>query len=81
MKNLKYISLVNLILDKPILTELIQEKMNVDNIEKELSALLDEGKERTRLLNGYQDVRTVLGGGGVSSRIVRKIVNLLQRKN
>ena len=77
MKNLKYISLVNLILDKPILTELIQDNMKEEEIVKQLSLLLKDSAERKSMLLGYEEARNLLGGNGASKRIAEKLYQYL----
>ncbi|MFN5459622.1 MAG: lipid-A-disaccharide synthase, partial [Bacteroidota bacterium] len=69
MKNLKYISLVNLIMDQPILKELIQDEMNEVNIVKHLKSITNPGEQRFKILKGYQETREILGGCGASERI------------
>ncbi|MCH8554976.1 MAG: lipid-A-disaccharide synthase [Schleiferiaceae bacterium] len=63
----KYISLVNLIMDRVVVTELIQGDFNVDLLKKELQRLLD-GSARDKMLVDYKELRTLLGGPGASSR-------------
>ena len=50
--DLKFISLVNLILDREVVTELIQGNFNVNRLEKELNSILDN-KKREQLFNDY----------------------------
>ena len=73
VKNLKYISLVNLIMDKEIVTELIQSDLNTKNIVKELNAIL-EGEERHEMLSDFQHLRAKLGGKGASDEAAAIIV-------
>ncbi|MFN5182551.1 MAG: lipid-A-disaccharide synthase [Bacteroidota bacterium] len=77
MKNLKYISLVNLIMDQPILKELIQDEMNEVNIVKHLKSITNPGEQRFKILKGYQETREILGGCGASERIAKKILKYL----
>ena len=70
---IKYISLVNLIMDKEIVTELIQNDFNETRLEKELTAILSETK-REQLFNDYFDLETVLGGKGASEKTAGFIV-------
>lgn len=57
--NIQYISLVNLILDKPLLKELIQDDFNLDNLSLELDNILSkEGK--SRILEGYSELERLL---------------------
>ena len=74
---LKYISLVNLIMDEEVVTELIQEKFNSKNLKKELSKLLDE-KYRVTLLKKYDDLESKLGGIGASEKTAKLILNDLK---
>lgn len=71
-----YISLVNLILDKPLVRELIQHDLNAPNLKTALSdILLPEGRERLR--EGYRKLRDILGGGGASERAAREILEFV----
>ena len=56
----KYISLVNLIADREIVTELVADTFSVASIRTELSKIL-EGPERDRMLEGYAEVQKRLG--------------------
>lgn len=56
-----YISLVNLIADEEVIKELIQEKMNPKEVSQELHKLLFREDEISRIKNGYQKLRKVLG--------------------
>ena len=71
---LKYISLVNLIMDEEVVTELIQDKFNKKNIKKELSKILDD-KHRKALLLKYDILETKLGGIGASEKTAKLILN------
>jgi lipid-A-disaccharide synthase len=73
---IKYISLVNLIMDKEVVTELIQHKLTVPNICHELSAIL-EGAQRDQMLEQYQTLKTKLGGGGASAKAANDIKKML----
>jgi lipid-A-disaccharide synthase len=64
----KYISLVNLIMDKPVVKELIQDEMTVENIVTELKNLLFNEQTRARLQKDYGDLRSLLSEGGNASR-------------
>lgn len=71
---LKYISLVNLIMDEDVVAELIQEKFNSKNLKKELSKILD-GKHREDLLKKYESLESKLGGIGASEKTAKLILN------
>lgn len=70
---LKYISLVNLILDKPVVTELIQTEFNTNTLKKELTKILDPYKRATLFLD-YYDLEQQLGGKGASEKTAKLIV-------
>jgi lipid-A-disaccharide synthase len=65
--DVKYISLVNLIMDRQIVTELIQGDFTKDNLENELSAILEENN-RAKIISDYMLLKEKLGGTGASAR-------------
>ncbi len=75
--NLEYISLVNLIMDKPVVTELIQNDFNARQLKNELASIL-EGQKRTTILADYNDLEKKLGGAGASDTTAELIINSLQ---
>jgi len=74
----KYISLVNLILDRPAVVELIQDEMNVNRLNEELLKVLNEGVNRDKMLADYKELKVKLGGGGASQKVAESIVNDLK---
>ena len=77
--SLKYISLVNLIMDAPVVTELIQGDLNTRNLKTELNKLLNPDY-REKLLINYEALREKLGNEGASDRTARTIFSSLQDK-
>lgn len=77
--SLKYISLVNLIMDAPVVTELIQGDLNTRNLKVELDKLLDPAY-RDKLQRDYQALRERLGNEGASRRTAQAIYDSLQDK-
>ncbi|MEM8583512.1 MAG: lipid-A-disaccharide synthase [Bacteroidota bacterium] len=71
--DLKYISLVNLILDEPLLTELIQSDLNTESLHKHLISIL-EGQERQTQIEGFARLRELLGDRGAPRRAALRIV-------
>lgn len=71
---LKYISLVNLIMDLEVVPELIQHDLNKKNIRVALGAIL-EGPKREAQLHAYSILREKLGGPGASLKAAQLIVN------
>ncbi|WP_318345328.1 lipid-A-disaccharide synthase [Flagellimonas baculiformis] len=70
---LDYISLVNLIMDREVVKELIQSELTTKNLKKELSKII-EGPERERILSDYKLLQEKLGGEGASQLAARLIV-------
>lgn len=75
---LKYISLVNLILDKEVVTELIQTDFNKVRLKEELTKILDDYKRATLFMD-YYDLEKKLGGKGASKKTAQLIVNSLKK--
>ncbi|WP_298393813.1 lipid-A-disaccharide synthase [Flavobacterium sp.] len=75
---LKYISLVNLIMDEEVVTELIQEECNTKRIKIELSKIL-EGSSRETILEKYDVLEKKLGGIGASQKTASLIVASLRQ--
>lgn len=76
---IKYISLVNLIMDKPVVTELIQHDLTVKNIVRELRAIMEDGPHRQGMLRDYEALRHLLQqGGNASAKAARSIVHFLE---
>ena len=77
LRNLKFISLVNLILDKEVVKELIQENLNEKNLTSELNNIL-EGDYRINMLKSYNELIDKLGNRGASEKTALKIFNYLE---
>ena len=69
---LKFISLVNLIMDKEVVTELIQNDFTKENLTKELTKILDE-EYREKLFLEYFELEKKLGGKGASENTAKLI--------
>ncbi len=70
---LKYISLVNLIMDQEVVTELIQDDCTSQRIEEELTKIV-AGEHRKQLLAQYDVLEEKLGGKGASQKTAQLIV-------
>jgi len=75
-KDLKYISLVNLIAGRQVVVELIQRQLTVANLTRELKKLL-EGETRKSMQQDYAAVVAILGSEGASRRAARLMVERL----
>jgi lipid-A-disaccharide synthase len=69
---LKYISLVNLIMDAPVVKELIQNECNSKKITAELTKIL-AGEIREKMLLDYKILAEKLGGGGASAKVAKRV--------
>lgn len=74
---LNYISLVNLIMDQEVVTELIQNECTTENIKIELKKIL-ESKYRQQLLANYDILEAKLGGVGASAKTAKLIIENLK---
>ncbi|HLT42671.1 MAG TPA: lipid-A-disaccharide synthase [Sphingobacteriaceae bacterium] len=74
---IRYISLVNLIMDSLVVQELIQDHYNEENVHKELDRLLNDKAYRERMLQNYDALINAIGEVGASERTAKLIVNYL----
>jgi lipid-A-disaccharide synthase len=74
---LDYISLVNLILNRKSVTELIQYDMNTKRLKEELTLILHEGPKRKKMLADYRELKSVLGGPGASERCANHMLKTM----
>ncbi len=77
----KYISLVNLIMDKPVVTELIQHDLTVDNLVKELEALLNNSERQSNIKKDYGSLKEILFAGGNASQAAAEIITQFAANN
>jgi lipid-A-disaccharide synthase len=76
---IKYISLVNLIMDKLLVTELIQHDCTPSKIRKELDLLINDQERRSELKLGYKRLREKLGGGGASKKVAQSLLKSISK--
>ena len=74
----KYVSLVNLIADREVVTELVAETFSVDNIRRELEAILPGGPKRQQMLDDYEEVHRRLGDSNAPDRAAELMIKLLK---
>lgn len=75
---ISYISLVNLIADRPVVCELIQDDCNIDRLEKELKYITVDKELRDRMVSEYDRVIDILGGKGASDRTAEEIERIMK---
>ena len=76
--HIKYISLGNLCIDKPVFKELIQGDFNADTLEKEVRRISEDDSCRQRMLADYAAIRETLGGSGASEKVARAMIRELK---
>jgi lipid-A-disaccharide synthase len=72
---IKYISLVNLIMDRPVVTELIQHQLTVANLKTELEKLLHNQAAKAALQKDYTQLKELLSAGGNASAKAAKAIH------
>jgi len=76
--NVKYISLVNLIMDKLVVKELIQNNFTVENLQQELEELLTNENRKEQLQKDYAALKQMLSeGGNASAKAAASITQFL----
>jgi len=78
--NVKYISLVNLIMDKLVVKELIQNDLTPENLKKELQQLLTDNERIATIQKDYTALKDLLSeGGNASAKAASSIINFLRQ--
>jgi len=76
-KKLKFIGIVNLVMEREVVKELIQNQLTTDNLSEELKKIMEDKPYRERILNGYKEINEKLGGVGASGRAAKIIIDFL----
>ena len=76
--NTNYISLVNLMMEKEVVKELIQFDFNTKRLRIELDKLLYDNNCREKILNEYITLKEKLGGRGASSKAANLMIKYLK---
>jgi lipid-A-disaccharide synthase len=74
---IKYISLVNLIMDREVVTELIQNDCNPAKISEELTKIIEGGSQREAMKKNYILLKEKLGGGGASKKVAQSLLKTI----
>ena len=77
----KYISLVNLIMDKLVVNELIQDQLTPENLRRELDDLLNNQTRRQQLRIDYLNLKELLSQGGHASANAASSILRFMRKH
>lgn len=76
---IKYISLVNLIMDKEVVLELIQNECNSVRIKAEVDRLNNDSEYRNQMTHNYQLLKEKLGGGGASEKVAQSLLKTIRQ--
>ena len=77
----RYISLVNLIADREVVTELVADTFSVENIANELGKLLPGSPSRAAMLDGYAEVKRRLGKKNAPDNAAEIMLRLLKKES
>jgi lipid-A-disaccharide synthase len=77
---IKFISLVNLIMDREVVTELIQHDFNANRLEHELTLLLDDSDRRSIMMKDYEALTKKLGGAGAAKRTAQSMLEVIKKE-
>ena len=73
-----YVSLVNLVANREVVKELVADTFSVDNIRRELEAILPGGSKREEMLKDYEEVHRLLGESDAPEKAAREMVKTLK---
>ncbi|NOX45387.1 MAG: lipid-A-disaccharide synthase [Chlorobi bacterium] len=77
---IKFISLVNLIMDREVVKELIQNDLNTVNLKKELDRIINNQESYLKIKGDYKSLKAKLGGHGASLKTAHLIIDCLNEK-
>lgn len=75
-KSIKYISLVNLIADRPVVRELIQSEFNIKTLDAEFNLVSSSNEKRASIIAEYDRLIEILGGSGASARTANEVIKI-----
>lgn len=79
--NIRYISLVNLIMDKPVVKEMIQGEMTPKLLSEEIKKIIPGGIMHEEMMKNYSLLPEKLGGEGASKRAAQLVYKLVNNQN
>ncbi len=77
---IRFIGLVNLVVDKSVVVELIQQDANPQRLTEEIINILPNGTKYTEILQNYQELQQKIGKAGASKLTGKRIVELMRDK-
>lgn len=75
--NIDFFSLVNLVMGREVVKELLQHQVNTQTVKQELDKLLFDKENRNKVLKDYKILQEKLGGSGASERLAKSIYKKL----
>ncbi len=78
-KKLKFIGIVNLVMEREVVTELIQHELTSKNLIEELTKINIDKFYRENILGDYKQLNEKLGGPGASGRAAKSILDFLHK--
>ena len=78
-KSVRFISLVNLIMDRPVVVELLQKDFTVNRLLWEIRKIASNTEERRNQLRDFAELKQVMGNGGTSDRVAASIISEFKR--
>ena len=66
-------------MDREVVKELIQNDLTANNIANELKSLLASSKRQKKLLEDYEELKSVLGNAGASDKAAEAIINSINK--
>ncbi|MCH2224116.1 MAG: lipid-A-disaccharide synthase [Crocinitomicaceae bacterium] len=76
----KYISLVNLIMDKLVVKELIQNECTPEKIRTEIELIIQNQEYAESMRNNYNELAEILGGGGASRKVAQSLLTSIHKQ-
>lgn len=75
-----FVSLVNLIAGREVVSELVADGMEMDNLKREVALLVNDASYRQRIVDGYAEMRRKLGEAGAPCRAAQLMTELLRQR-
>jgi lipid-A-disaccharide synthase len=75
-----FVSLVNLIAGREVVSELVADGMEMDNLKREVALLVNDASYRQRIVDGYAEMRRKLGEAGAPRRAAQLMTELLRQR-
>ena len=78
--NIPNIGLANIVANRRVVTELLQDDATAENVSTELFKILDDSEYRSQIKKGLADVRANLGKGHGAENMARLVLSFVEKK-